>query len=798
MHRSVLILHRQNQTEGDNMYDIVLSQQQLAKARSGKFHGIDLGTSYTVVAEVDTDALSVSENGNLPVKLCNIKQTSPKAFDGAEYSEMVASIVAVDDNNKMYVGNKLYPLKADLQYTKDTNIFYHWKLDLGISKKPLYEDAVREDLDDASKVAGKILNYCRKSLIGDKNWENVVITVPASFQYAQRQDVLHAAQYAHIDVHDGMLFDEPTSAFLGYFNQLSIEEKQRILQNGTCKILVVDFGGGTIDLSTIAVRRENALSIGIDNVAISRYNNLGGQDLDMIIAEKYLLGQIADNYNIEASDSDILHQLMPQLAVMAEKLKKDLCCTIGALYDDPSKIQVNSSMVSTLENQKITIDDEEFNIPSVKLTSEDLYQVTSFIFQLDEYELCTTDKVVQSVPKVIHDVVEKSKWFLSDVQYVLLAGGSVRNPIFVKFLQESLPSATVWRPRNPDTLVATGAAIKSFYKYALGMELFHPICSDTIGVVTANSGFYPLIPAGQKLPAKVSLPAFSLQSDFQSNIEIPCCLNNEANVIAILKGEVRESIFKSDTLEVEMDMSQDKTLRVGLIARGSRMMEMSIDNPVAQSGMTEEERRIFVMEEKIRKAKQFGYRSDTKNTLRELIWEYYYLGNYKRCIQTAETYLKDCDNSDVYVLNIMYCAYLDLGQRKQAESCLDKALSLSPKNPTLVFNKSISIERNQGKQKALDYLQSNNSSDDDEINIRIALLSGELGDLSYAHQIQRQFNLGALQPKTYLESHLLKRVLDMVDTGNTYITIPDKHRKQHILTVDSDALLAVKGSIIKQ
>ena len=157
---------------------------------------------------------------------------------------------------------------------------------MGISKKTLYDNAVREDLDDASKVAGKILNYCRKSLIGDTAWENVVITVPASFQYAQRQDVLHAAQYAHIDVHDGMLFDEPTSAFLGYFNQLSIEEKQRIPQDGTCKILVVDFGGGTIDLSTIAVRRENALSIGIDNVAISRYNNLGGQDLDMIFTSQ--------------------------------------------------------------------------------------------------------------------------------------------------------------------------------------------------------------------------------------------------------------------------------------------------------------------------------------------------------------------------------------------------------------------------------------------------------------------------------------------------------------------------------
>lgn len=779
------------------MYDIVLSQQQLAKARSGKFYGIDLGTSYTVVAEVDTDALSVSEDGNLPVKLCNIKQTSPKAFDGADYSEMVASIVAVDDNNKMYVGNKLYPLKADLHYTKDSNIFYHWKLDLGISKKPLYEDAVREDLDDASKVAGKILNYCRKSLVGDKDWENVVITVPASFQYAQRKDVLEAARYAHINVQEGMLFDEPTSAFLGFFNQLSIKEKQEILQDGTCKILVVDFGGGTIDLSTIAVKRENALSIGIDNVAISRYNNLGGQDLDMIIAEKYLLRQITNKYGIEASDSKVLHQLMPQLAVMAEKLKKDLCCTIGALYDNPSKIQINFSIVSTLEHQRITIDEKEYDLPSLKLSAEELHQVTSFIFQLDEYELCTTDKVVQSVPKVIQNVVEKSRWFLSDVRYVLLAGGSVRNPIFVKFLQELLPDASVWRPRNPDTLVATGAAIKSFYKYALGVDLFHPICSDTIGVITANSGFYPLIPAGQKLPTKVSLPAFRLQNDFQSNIEIPCCLNNETNIIAILKGAVQDNVFRTDTLEVEMEMSQDKILHVELSTRGSKLMEMSIENPVAQSCMTEEERRIFVMEEKIRKAQHTGYRFDTKKTLRDLIWEYYFLGNHKRCIQTAEKYLKDCDNTDVYVMNIIYCALLDLGQRKQAEDTLDRALTLSPKNSALVFNKSNQIEHNQGKSEALNYLKANNYYNEDDINLRIAVLAGSLGDLSYAQKIQQRFNSGALQPKKHLQSSLLKQVLDMVDEENNYKTIADEHGKQHISTIDSDSLLAVKGSITK-
>ena len=778
------------------MPNITLTNNKIDKLPSGKFYGIDLGTSYTLVAEVDVASLN-PDDIHIPVRLCTIKQNSPQQYDGADISEMVASIVAVGDDNKMYVGNKLYPLKADLHYVKDRNIFYHWKLDLGVSKKPLYEDAVRDDLDDASKVAGKILNYCRKSLKVDDEWANVVITVPASFQNAQRNDVIAAARYADIQTRDGMLFDEPTAAFLGYFNQMTTQERTEFLSGGVKKVLVVDFGGGTIDLSTIVVEREGT-AIGIDNIAISRYNDLGGQDIDMILAEKYLLPQISQRCGLESADLETVQTILPQLAVMAEKMKKDLCRTLGALSDDYSKLDVSENITSELQDQKITLRNEVVDIQSITLNAKQLDTVTKFLFQADEYQLSFIDKVVRSIPTVVNDVVAKSHWRMSDINYVLLAGGSVQNPLFVKHLQELLLSTKVILPRRPDTLVAEGAAINSFYKFGLGIDLFHPICSDTIGVSTANAAFFPLINAGEHLPVKVSLPSFKLQSDFQTDIEIPCCLNSESNIVGILKGKAPSTATRHDTLEIEMAMDKNKTLKVSLLCGGNIVTEMTIDSPNDVCNLTEEERHIREVEEAIRRAKSTGNYRDERSALRSLIWEYYYLGNYKRSIQTAEAYLADFDSTDPYVLNILYCAYKELGQRKKAEEYLERALSYHPQNSTLVYNKSLIIERQEGKQAALDYLKANNPHGSTDINMRIALLSYDLGNDEPAKEIKQRHDVGGINPNDHFTSNLLKQILDKINISNNYEVVEDENRKQHVLSANNDALLEVKGDISRR
>lgn len=107
--------------------------------------------------------------------------------------------------------------------------------------------------------------------------ETAIITVPASFNTDQRSDTLRAAKLAGFK--GVRLLDEPTAAFYYFFEQnrdmfKSSEEK---------RVLVFDFGGGTLDVSIIRVHPSGS-NLVVDAVGRSRYNNLGGDDIDTDLA----------------------------------------------------------------------------------------------------------------------------------------------------------------------------------------------------------------------------------------------------------------------------------------------------------------------------------------------------------------------------------------------------------------------------------------------------------------------------------------------------------------------------------
>jgi molecular chaperone DnaK len=135
----------------------------------------------------------------------------------------------------------------------------------------------------APYVSAHILGLAYKAL-RDRfpNWDGTaVITVPASFNSTQRRDTLLAAQLA--GYREVELLDEPTAAFYYYFNLLretdSFDRKRTVL--------VFDFGGGTLDVSIIEVERNGA-EMHIDVIGRSRYNNLGGDDIDFDLAAALL------------------------------------------------------------------------------------------------------------------------------------------------------------------------------------------------------------------------------------------------------------------------------------------------------------------------------------------------------------------------------------------------------------------------------------------------------------------------------------------------------------------------------
>ena len=158
-----------------------------------KCYGIDLGTTTTLMCVVDAANVDLKTSTRIPVQFIKVQQASPFEFNPTIEDEKVASIVGIH-NGKPYVGSNLYHLKGHPDFEFKKNLFYHWKLELGIDHQPMYPNAISEKLNMPYKIAGGILNYIRKSHIQDHSLPNTIITVPASFQANQRKDVFKSCE----------------------------------------------------------------------------------------------------------------------------------------------------------------------------------------------------------------------------------------------------------------------------------------------------------------------------------------------------------------------------------------------------------------------------------------------------------------------------------------------------------------------------------------------------------------------------------------------------------------------------
>lgn len=770
--------------------------EKLALPTGGVFYGIDLGTTFTVIARIDLSEKD-PHKPELPIKLLTIEQFSPLEMDGSDKSDMVASVLGVNADGRMFVGNKLYRLKGHPDFEKDRNLFYHWKLDLGISVKPLYKDAVKPDLDDAAKVAGKILNYCRIQTIGkDQEWQNVIVTVPASFQANQRNDVMNAIAYANIKQTPNMLIDEPNAAFIGYLNQLKAEEKLQMLHQGSKNVLVVDFGGGTCDLSVLRLQTPDHLELKISNLAISRYNDLGGQDLDLMIAEKHLLPAFTEQYGKkDFSPQEIEKQIIPQLAVIAEELKIDLSRTISSRYQELEHLpRKGSDLKSTLENQTVRLNNTDYHLPSLTLTYIQLEAVISYIFTEKEYKLEVVDKVIHSVPAVIDDILKKSNLAKTDINYVLFVGGSVQNLLFVRETSELFSSAQMLLPRRPDVLVAQGAAIYSFYRNALGVELLKPICSDSIGVTMQNAAFFALIEAGTELPVEVNLPSFRVQSASQRKVSIPFCIGNANKVVRVLSFTLPGLTMTDTEIEIKACLTADKILTAEVRIGDKLLAETELSNPFLLANVSDEERILTESLENLRVAQQNNDRNNERNIMRSLVWEYYNLGNYTRAAALGEEWLQKFSSTDSYVYNIIYCSYNALGQKRKALECLDKGLKYSPESSVLNYNKSLLIEQKDGIKASTDYLTAlpTNLQQSISIKLRIALLKLAQKEEEAAKAIVEEYQQGGYQDLGDFDQGLLIRILKKF---NIELPIEQNKSKNKKATFAEDNLLRVKGDL---
>ncbi|MFE9636596.1 molecular chaperone DnaK, partial [Streptomyces sp. NPDC006463] len=263
----------------------------------------------------------------------------------------------------------------------------------------------------AQEISARVLQKLKRdaeAYLGE-DVTDAVITVPAYFNDSQRTATKEAGEIAGLKVL--RIINEPTSAALAY--GLDKENDQTIL--------VFDLGGGTFDVSL--------LEIGEGLVEVKSTNgdtHLGGDDWDQKIVD-HLVKQFQNAYGIDLSQDKMALQ---RLREAAEKAKIELSAA--------TETTINLPYISASAEGPLHLDE--------KLTRSQFEQLTA-----DLLERCKAP---------FHNAVKDAKIKVSDIDHVILVGGSTRMPAVTELVKE-LTGKDPHKGVNPDEVVAIGATLQA-------------------------------------------------------------------------------------------------------------------------------------------------------------------------------------------------------------------------------------------------------------------------------------------------------------------------------------------------
>mmetsp|Transcript_52441 Transcript_52441/g.56913 ORF Transcript_52441/g.56913 Transcript_52441/m.56913 type:complete len:583 (+) Transcript_52441:596-2344(+) len=455
--------------------------------------GIDLGTTNSVICvQRLSKGVGVIDCISDPITKSPIIPSVVSVYDPQKESKEIK----VGPSSKTKTLLEPHPSKIAVGQTAKVRIdthphqtFYHAKRVLG---RPFHDEAVKElrqeveflvekeqrvdnnDGDDDTKlpiepvfrvdrnvtlspqqVGGYVVNYLMRlarEFLGHDNIKSAVLAVPAKFNAHQRRRTFEAFQLAGVSV--ARVLDEPTAAALAY----GLHKKE-----GVEKILVYDFGGGTLDISVLHVSEGYCEVIGSEGD-----DRLGGADFDAAVA--HLLtrqhSSVLENLtsyngviqNIKnANDDDGIAEM---LVSSCDRITDDLpLCSISSFHTLGEKVKIAlSNEESIAANAKCLALPTFTGTPSSSLQTlcKSLY-VEVLEITLEEYNTAVAplfDRSVIPATRLLDDLTLSR----DEVDEIVMVGGTTRMPHIRELVRQAFPKAQLNTDIDPDVTVAYGAA----------------------------------------------------------------------------------------------------------------------------------------------------------------------------------------------------------------------------------------------------------------------------------------------------------------------------------------------------
>lgn len=672
-----------------SMLPSALNTQLATKAT---FVGIDFGTSTTVVS------IATKENGQEKIKTLPIKLTQILE-DGTIYqSEKLPSVIAWY-NGRLLVGEGASNLKYTL--TKGKNIWFSFKMEIGEDLGAKYYNSEVGGMEgikirnpkDCVRVFFMYLNmlikkYCQDNELSD----NIMyaVSIPASFEANQRKELMEALESNGMNISKQSLIDEPNAAFISYIHDSEDSEKPLLISpHYNTKVIVFDFGGGTCDISILEIGKS-ANGLYSKNVAISKFTKLGGDDVDRYITFKYILPRFLEANNVSEDDfrTKELQYIATQLYKVSERLKILLCKKIS---NQMYKLEIPAYIKTSTDKETITI---PVSVETKKglltqseffLSTKELVEVMSVFMKSSR--IPTSIKGQEEYNNIfmpIDSAIKKANVRKSEIDYVLLIGGSAQNPFIQEALKNHFDDSEILVPQDLQTHVSKGAAIHSLLMNGMNKCIIQPITSEPIFVITKDTTNKVLIPAGTTIPCDtIVIDDLMPTKDHQEAIELPICVGNENKILFNLKITRDGGFLTTAQVTLALEITADKLLLAKAHCMGVNCM-VEPQNPFANKELSTEERIVLRAEREANIETERNGGIPTKNCLITLRKAYEDAGNDFKAAETLEQQNEIYPNPGDY--NLIGVYYHNSGNKDKAIDFFERALDHNPEDYWPNFN----------------------------------------------------------------------------------------------------------------